>query len=143
MLDADRQEAVLATALAHVLHTRAQVRLGQHRGHDALHCGIGLLRHQRAPARIAIAAQRLDLGRSDPQPHRSRGIGIATVDRAVALQQHEHQQLKVALGQRLEPLHQRESQEFIGEPGGVLEFDGLHWACPGWPCSLPVGRCRR
>ena len=37
---------------------------------------------------------------------------------------------QVTLGQRLETLQQGQAQEFIGEPGRVLECYGLHGGCP-------------
>src|SRR5690606_5375621 len=63
---------------------------------------------------------------SDPQLRGGGVIAAAAVDRTVALQQHEHQQLQVALAQRAEALQLGLAQEFGGEAGRVFEFELLH-----------------
>jgi hypothetical protein len=104
----------------------AQVGLAQDVAEDAAQGFVRRLGHQLPPARVAVAAQRAQLGRGHPQLRRGGVVAGVAVDRAVALQQHEHQQFQVALAERAEALQLRLAQEFGGERRRVFEFELLH-----------------
>jgi len=84
----------------------------------------------------------LTLAGCDAQVRGDGEVGFGTQDGAIAFQQDEDQQFQIALGQRLESLQQGQAQEFVGEPGRVLEFDGLHGGCPRQVGSVPSWGCR-